>query len=243
MDKKTQRNTQNNEIDLIRLLLVLKKHVLLILAVGLLTGLLAGVYTHFKIPAVYSATSNMMITTKETTLASIADLNLGVSLTGEYSELITSRTALERVIENLNLEIGYKSLQGRISITNPTNTRILRIKVSYGDPVMAKTLADEIAFVGAEFITEQMDVVPPKVYETSEVPIYKDSPNLQQNVGKGMLAGMALVAGILVVLELLNDAIQSEEDVQRYLEIPVLAVVPDKGIKAKRRKSSSKKNK
>ena len=76
------------------------------------------------------------------------------------------------------------------------------------------------------------------------MPIYKSSPSLKKNIMIGVLAGIVLVCGILVVLELMNDSLQTEEDVQRYLDIPVLAVVPDKAIKAKKRRSSSaKKNK
>ena len=239
MEKKLQKNMQNDEIDLLQLFMMLKSHLLMILAVGLLTGLLSGLYTHFLIQPTYEATSNMLILTKETTLASIADLEIGVKLTGDYTELITSRTVLEKVIANLGLDVEYTNLRNNITITNPSSTRILKITVSQNDPLMAKKVADELANVSADFIADQMEVAPPKIYETSEVPIYKASPSLKKNVMMGVLAGMVLVCGILVVLELMDDSIQTEEDVQRYLEIPVLAVVPDKGIKAKKRRSSA----
>ena len=151
---------------------------------------------------------------------------------------------LEKVIANLGLDVEYTNLRNNITITNPSSTRILKITVSQNDPLMAKKVADELANVSADFIADQMEVAPPKIYETSEVPIYKSSPSLKKNIMIGVLAGIVLVCGILVVLELMNDSLQTEEDVQRYLDIPVLAVVPDKAIKAKKRRSSSaKKNK
>ena len=239
MEKKLQKNMQNDEIDLLQLFMMLKSHLLMILAVGLLTGLLSGLYTHFLIQPTYEATSNMLILTKETTLASMADLEIGVKLTGDYTELITSRTVLEKVIANLGLDEEYINLRKQITITNPSSTRILKITVAQNDPLMAKKVADELANVSADFIADQMEVAPPKIYETSEVPIYKSSPSLKKNIMIGVLAGIVLVCGILVVLELMNDSLQTEEDVQRYLDIPVLAVVPDKGIKAKKRRSSA----
>ena len=42
MEKKLQKNMQNDEIDLLQLFMMLKSHLLMILAVGLLTGLLSG---------------------------------------------------------------------------------------------------------------------------------------------------------------------------------------------------------
>ena len=148
-------------------------------------------------------------------MSSIADLEIGVKLTGDYTELITSRTVLEKVIANLGLDEEYINLRKKITITNPSSTRILKITVSQNDPLMAKKVADELANVSADFIADEMEVAPPKIYETSEVPIYKSSPSLRKNVMMGILAGMILVCGILVVLELMNDSIQTEEDVQR----------------------------
>ena len=81
--------------------------------------------------------------------------------------------------------------------------------------------------------------MPPKIIEDGELPIYKTSPSMSKNVMLGFLLGAVLVAGIVVVLELLDDTIQSEEDIEQYLGIPTLAVVPELG----ERKSSGKGNK
>lgn len=52
-----------------------------------------------------------------------------------------------------------------------------------------------------------------------------------------------LVAGIIVVFETLNDSIQNEDDIVRYLNMPVLAVVPDKGLERGKRGKKKKKSK
>lgn len=243
MENKMIRDAENDEIDLLRLFMVLKQNILLIIAVGLLGGLLSGLYTHFMITPTYKATTSMLVLTKETTLASLADLEIGSKLTNDYTELINSRTVLENVIKNLNLDMEYTTLRDQISISNPDSTRILKITVTQADPVMAKKVADEVATVSSKFIEEQMEVTPPKIYETSEVPIYKDSPNMKKNVMLGLLAGMVLVAGVEIVLELLNDSIQTEDDVVRYLDIPVLSAVPDKDKTGKKKKQARKSSK
>ena len=88
-------------IDLWELISALKKRALIILAACLLGGVVAGVYTKLCITPMYTATSSMLVTTQETTLTSIADLQLGSALTGDYSILATSRSVLEEVIEDL----------------------------------------------------------------------------------------------------------------------------------------------
>ena len=87
------------------------------MAACLLGGVVAGVYTKLCITPMYTATSSMLVTTQETTLTSIADLQLGSALTGDYSILATSRSVLEEVIEDLGLNMNHHQLRGSITIT------------------------------------------------------------------------------------------------------------------------------
>ena len=62
------------EIDLRELYYALKKRVLVILAAVLAGAVIAGAATKLLMTPVYSATSTMLVLTKETTLSSLADL-------------------------------------------------------------------------------------------------------------------------------------------------------------------------
>ena len=151
------------EIDLVEIRYALKKRVLIIVAALLAGALIAGAYTKLLITPLYSATSTVLVISKETTLTSIADLEFGSQLTKDYSMLITSRSVLEEVIDNLGLDMGYGALKGNVSINNPDETRILQITVTNPDPELAKELADELAAVSSEYIGDKMEVVPPKI--------------------------------------------------------------------------------
>ena len=52
---------------------------------------------------------------KETTLTSLADLQIGSQLTKDYSVMITSRPVLEQVIEKQGLNLTYDQLKERIT--------------------------------------------------------------------------------------------------------------------------------
>lgn len=216
------------EIDLRELFFALKKRILILLAALAAGATLAGVYTSLLITPLYSATSTMLVLTKETTLSSLADLQMGSQLTQDYSMLITSRIVLQEVIDNLGLDMNYKALEGNISINNPENTRILEITVTNPDPEMTKKIVDELSKVSSEFIGDQMEVVPPKIVETGEVPENQISPNLRKNVMLGAVAGFVLAAGVIILITLMDDTIKSEDDIERYLGIPNLATVPDR---------------
>ncbi len=237
MEKTT---TNDDTIDLMRLLFALKRRIWLILAVGLIFAFGAAAYTRFLVTPVYTSSSTMLVLTKETTLASVADLQLGTQLTKDYSVLIQSRPVLEKTIENLGLDMSYQALRGSISISNPEDTRILSISVNHSDPETAKTIADELASVSSAYIGDKMEVTPPKIIEEGEVPTSKTSPSMRKNTVMGFLAGAVLVCAVVVVLELLNDSIYTEEDVEKYLGLSTFAVVPDKEPNHKKKRKGAK---
>ena len=114
------------EIDLRELYYALKKRVLVILAAVLAGAVIAGAATKLLMTPVYSATSTMLVLTKETTLSSLADLQIGSQLTKDYNILITSRTVLQDVVDELNLDMTYKELMECITIENPRHTHALQ---------------------------------------------------------------------------------------------------------------------
>ena len=222
------KNDDEIEIDLREVFFALRKKIWLIIAAMLAGVVIAGLYTQVLVTPIYSAKSIMLVLTKETTLSSLADLQIGSQLTKDYSILITSRPVLEEVIKNLNLDISYKTLKENIEIDNPEDTRILEISVTNSDAETAKEIVDEVAEVSSEFIGEQMEVVPPKIIEKGEVPDVQTSPSMKKNIAIGAVAGAVLSAGVVILLTILNDTVKSEEDIERYLRIPTLASIPDR---------------
>lgn len=215
-------------IDLLELFYVLKKKILLILMAALIGGCVAGVYTQFFMTPVYSSMSSILVLSKETTLTSLADLQLGASLTSDYTVLIKSTPVLEQVIENLNLDTTVEELKNQISINNPTDTRILEITVQDTDATMAKKVVDEIANVSSDYIGDKMEVVPPKVIEVGKIATVRTSPSVKKNIMLGFLLGFVACAGIIVVYAVMDDTIKTEEDIEKYLGVSVLAKVPDR---------------
>lgn len=235
----------NDEIDLVWIFYALLNRIWLIIAAAMLSACLVAGYTYFAVEPAYSSTSTMLVLTKETTLTSLADLQIGSQLTKDYTVLITSRPVLEKVIDNLELDISHKQLKGKIAIENPEDTRILNITVTVNDAKQAKEIVDELAAVSSEFIGDKMEVTPPKIIEEGEVNAVKTGPNISKNAILGFLAGALLVCIVVVILELMNDTIRTEMDVEKYLGIPTLANVPNKASSQKNQKhlTDSKRNK
>lgn len=238
-------NNDEIEIDLMEVLYSLKRKLWLVLAVTLLCGSIAGVFAGVIMNPVYTSTSKMLVLTKETTLSSLADLQMGSQLAQDYQILIESRPVMEEVLEKCGLDdtMEYEQLKGKMTIQNLDDSRILSISIEDNDPEQAKQLVDTIANVSSDYIAESMEITPPKIIETGEIPTERTSPSVMKFMLIGMFLGFLIMAGAVTIQTILNDTIQSEEDIQKYLGVSALAVVPDKALEGRAAGKSTKNKK
>ena len=214
------------EIDLGEVLFVLLRKILWLLA-----GLAAGAVLAFGITKVlitpqYTASSMIYIFTKTTSITSLADLQVGSQLTVDFQTLGTSRPVVEKVIRELNLDATYEELLQTITITNPSNSRILKISVENPDPQLAADISNAMAESLSNRVAEVLNTDKPSTVEQAVVPQNPSSPSTTRNVAVGGLLGLVLVASFVLLQHFMDDTIKSEEDVRKYLELNTLASVP-----------------
>ena len=222
------RNSRDEEIeiDLWELFLVFRKHILGIVLAGLIGGILGFGISKFAITPTYTSTSMIYVTGSKSIINSLSDLQIGSQLTQDYKVLVTNRSVMERVIEDLQLNMSYRSLRKKINLTNPSGTRILKVDVVDTDPTRAKMITDEVAKCASEYIAEIMEQDPPKIIEYGEVPTQKTAPSNSRNGMLGALLAMLCVMGLLTVNVVMNDTVKTEDDIRRAIGSSVLAVVP-----------------
>ena len=223
------------EIDLLELVKVLlSKLWLIILVTALGIGIASG-YTMLFMKPVYKSTSIMYVLTKSTSITSLADIQMGTQLTQDYMVVITSRPVVETVIKNLDLDMSYEQLRDSISINNPTNTRFIEITVSNHDAFLAKKIVDELADVSAKQMAEVMETQAPNIMDYGQIPKNPSEPSLKKNALIGALIGFVLVCGLITLMYLLNDSIKTADDVEKYLGLNTLGVIPLQEGTSKRR--------
>lgn len=231
------------EIDLRELLFIIRRKLWIVILSAVLFGAAALLGTKFLITPQYTSSSSLLVLTKETTLSSLADLQMGSQLTNDYRVLILSRPVLQKVVDNLELEYDYKHLKDKVSISNPSDTRILIISVEDEDPKQACTIVDELAEVSSAYIGDKMEVIPPKIIESGEVDEDPTSPNTLKNTAVGIFLGLVLSIGVIVIIAILDDTIKSEEDIEKYLNVTNLASIPDRKDYINKKSKKAKKSK
>ena len=226
MEKKFE-DDDEIEIDLLELFYALRHRWWAILLALVIGAGAAGVYTKKLIAPHYQSTSMVYVLSKETTLASLADLQIGSQLTKDYSVIIKSRPVLQEVIDKQNLDLTTDELGEMITIDNPKDTRILSITVEDIEPMRAKAIVDEVTKSASNYIGDIMEMVPPKVIEDGVFAVKPSSPSVKKNAAVGGLGLAVLVCGLICLKTVLDDTIKSEEDIEKYLGLSVLAVIPD----------------
>lgn len=229
-----QRNDEM-EIDLRELFYVLLgKMWIIILATALGLGVAAGYTTAFVQP-IYSSTSMLYVMGNSTSLTSLMNIQIGSSLTQDYQVFITSRPVVDKVIKDLELDTTYEDFIENVSVENPSSAHFIYITVKNPDAYMAKTIVDKLTDVFTECVETVMGNAKPNVVDYGHIPESQTSPNLAKNALVGGLLGFALSITCILVLYLMNDSIQTAEDVEKYLGLNTLGLIPLEESISKRR--------
>lgn len=216
------------EIDLREVFLILLGKAWLILLVGLLTAALAFGFSQFILEPFYESTTQIYILNKQDSdTVTYSDVQLGSQLTKDYAELIQSRFVLESVIEELGLvDMDYEDMLKKVTVSTPTDTRILAITVEDTNPMLAMDTANSIREAAAVHIKNVMDIEAVNVVDTANLPTEKSGPSVLKWTLVGGLIGMLLVMSIVMIWYLMDDTIKTSDDVEKYLGLSTLALIP-----------------
>ncbi len=214
------------EIDLKELFFVMISKIWVILGTTIVGAMIAILVTTMCITPMYESTSSLYIISKTTTLTSLTDLQMGTQLTQDYMVIAKSRKVIEQVIDELKMSETYEQFLDKVSLYNESNTRVLSIAVKNADPNRAKMIVDKYAEVIATETATIMDTDVPHIIDVGVVASTPISPNMFKNIVIGSLIGFLLSAGLIVLLFLLNDAVQTPEDAEKYLGLTNLGSVP-----------------
>lgn len=222
------RENDSIEIDLLEIIGILFSRVWIILGTGLLAAVIGFAISKFVLTPTYESTTKIYILNKsENTAVTYSDVQMGTQLTKDYAELINSRYVLETVIGQLALsDTEYKDLLKKVSVNTPTDTRIVTITVTDTDPLQAQKIANCIREVAGAHIQNVMDIDAVNVVEEANLPTIKAGPSVIKWTAIGGILGVFLICAVILIHYLLDDSIKSSEDVEKYLGLSTLALIP-----------------
>ena len=220
------KNVQEIEVDIREVFFAILQKWYLIGLVGFLTAALFFCVSKFLIPEKFESHTSMYILTQDTGGSVYSDFQLGTILTKDYEVLVKSRTVLEEVAKKLELDITPDSLKSMISVSVPESTRIVEITVKTTDPELSWKIADSVREVASKNIAEVMNVDAVNVVEKANLPTKKCSPSVSKNTVLGGFIGVFLSCAVILLFVMFNDTLRTQDDVEKYLNVCTLGVIP-----------------
>lgn len=214
------------EIDLKEIFFLLLYKWKMILMALLVGAAVFGAYHTFLMKPSYQADASIYITNTDS-MISFSDLQLSAALTQDYANIIKSRTVLNRVIDELDLDLDYTGLSRLITVVNPEDSHIIEMQVVCGDPELSRNITNALMNISIDQIYQIIGSSEPTVIDYSIAESVEDvTPSIFKYMAIGGLLGAFAVCAALIVRMLMDSTIKSEEDVEKHLGLPTLAAVP-----------------
>lgn len=231
-------NIKNSEkeyysIDLIHILKTIWHHLWLVVLVGILGAGLTFSYAAFLIAPTYSSSILLYVNNSSFSLNDVglsissADLVASQKLVNTYNVLLKNRTTLERVIEEADVPYTWAQLNGMVEASSVSETEVMRITVTSTNPYEARTIANSIAVVLPQRVSEIVEGTSMTVVDSAVVNPHKVAPSITKFSLIGLLLGVLLSTGILAIRALMDNTIHDEEYIVQNYQYPILAKIPD----------------
>lgn len=221
-------NEENEVIDLTEILSAVRQHLLELIFVTLAAALVGFMASKFLMTPKYDSSALMIVNTRQDVNANVTSdqINSATKLVSTYSIIIKSDTVLQQVIDNLGLNLTYAQLNKRVTVAAVDDTQVMKITVQSDSPEWARQVCEQIITVAPDVIKEAVEAGSVKVISNPSLATEPVSPNIMKNTMLAAAVGFVLVIGIIVLQVLLDNKINTEEDVTKYLDMTVLGVIP-----------------
>lgn len=234
------------EIDLLALALAVWRKMWLVLAMTMIGAAVAFSYAKFLVTPLYEAKAMMYVNNSAISLGnasfsiSSGELSAAQSLVDTYIVIMKSRMTLDTVNDKIKAvdpecDYTYEELSAMIKAGAVNGTEIFEIVVTNPDNQKAELIANTIADILPQKIANIVEGSSVRIVDYAVIPAYPVSPSVAKYTAIGLLLGGMISVGIIVLMELLNESIRSEDYLLQTYDLPILAVVPAMGSSTKSR--------
>ncbi|MBS4178116.1 YveK family protein [Lederbergia citrea] len=216
-------------ISLRELMQTLRKRMNLIVLITLAAVVISGAVSFFVLTPIYQSSTQLLVNQakNEQPLYNPGEIQTNLQLINTYNVIMKSPAILDKVIDNLNLDVTVSQLNEKITVQSEKDSQVVNITVQDPNPHKAAEIANQVAKVFQTEISNIMNVDNVSILAQAEVgenasPV-KPQPVL--NIAIAFVVGLMAGVGIAFLLEYLDNTIKTEQDIERILELPVLGAI------------------
>ncbi len=220
------------ELDLKELLILFwnkRVKIFLIVAIFILIGV---IYTIGFVTPMYTSSTTLVLATSENSTSGNAntitasDITLNSNLVSTYSEIVKSKSVVRKVISNLGIEEEEEKLRKNITVSSVKDTELIEISVSNKYAVNSAKIANEIAKVFIDEVSEIYNINNVHVLDEAEVDDLPSNINHTKDVIIFAFIGIVVAIMYVLIANMLDTTIKTSEEIERQFKVPVLATIP-----------------
>ena len=210
------------------ILKIIKKRLLLIISLMIVTISIAVVLSFYFITPIYQAQTQILVNQKVNSQEGLwYQIETDLQLINTYNDIITTPVILSKVIEELQIDATPEQLSNQITLSNGSESKVLYIEVQDSNPEQAVNIANTTAEVFKEEIPSLMNVDNINILALAKIsenpsPV---NPNKPLNIAIGAVIGLMIGVGLSFLLEILDTTIKDEKDVEEILGMPIMGIV------------------
>lgn len=207
------------EISLLDLYHIIKKHMITIIAMTIAGLLVAFFITTIFITPTYSSNTQLLVNHESSDSAVIqqSEINANIQLINTYEDIIRNPIILEEVRENLTLSNTMEELRDMINVQTDQNSQVFSIRTEHENPYLAAELANETAQVFSENIDDIMNVDNVSIISEAIPEDSPSSPNVLLNTLIGGIIGLLIGLTIAIIKALLDTTVKEEDFVTQEI--------------------------
>ena len=234
MEEKTiGKNEGIVEVELWKLVLAIWSRIWLVVLTGILGATAIGFATYFFVTPQYQSSAMFYVNNSSFSVGNTSlditsgDISASKELVESYIVILKTRESLNDVIDYAGVNRTYSQMKNMISAASVNSTEIFEVVVTSPDPEESEKIADAIAYILPKRISNIIEGTSAKVVDSAVLPASPSSPNYVKNCLLGFMLGIVFSIVWIVLREMFNTTIRSEEDVAQACKYPILASVPD----------------
>ena len=216
------------EIDLLELFRAVLKYIRLIIVLCIVFGAGGFLGTKFLIAPTYTASTSIYLTPQINDTGSL-DYNSQMAnskLVTNVVNLMTQNNVMSEVAKDVGME-NAASVKKCISVTNETNTEIVKVTATTTDPKLSKNIANGTVNTFINTMQKNLNVRNIEIVDKAKLSYVPSGPSIKKNTMMATLVGGVIGVGYAVLKFLLDNRLRTKEEAEKYLGIPVFAEFPE----------------
>lgn len=199
---------------------------LLVLA-AIVGGMTAWGASQFVTPTYRATTTLLVVQQQDPGTVGLADLQASERLANTFTELVTVRPVLDTAIQRGGLTVTPEELEERLTVSSPPTTQLLEITAEASTADAARDIANIVA---ETFIDSNQSALSSRpgivsIVERAQTPLRPDEPSPVRNALLGAFLALLATAGIVALVEYMDDTVKNDETVGKVTGLPVVGFV------------------